>query len=1009
MTHRSLLIVLVISLLTTSSWAQIRQVSGKVLDEYGQPMPGVNILLKGSQLGTASDAAGKYSIEIPQDVTDPILVFSFIGYGTEQMVIGSNPSIDVTLLPDLFTLGEIVVVGYGVQRKADITGSIVKVSGNDIAKQPAVNPISGLQGRVAGVQITNTGRPGAAPEVRIRGTGTITREGTGPLYVVDGVWYNDIGFLNPADIENLSVLKDASSQSIYGIRAANGVILITTKRGAKNSTPVVTYDGFVGSQMVTNQVEMANGTQYATLINELDAINGVAPRYDNPNFFGNTDWYRQILRSALISNHTIGIAGGGDKSTYNFSLGYLRQEGTVEGNAFNRYTVRLQNDLQAFDFLKIGYTVTGAANISDDIDNSIFNQMYAAAPIVPVYYADGTYGDPNDFEVGSSNLFNPQVTLDFFDQRTRNYRATGNVYAELKFAKDFTFKTNVGGDFRQQEEKNYVPVYTATLSQRATTSVLRLVREEDRNWLIENTLSYSKQVSNNHSVTLLLGQSAQSYIRYKLTGRAENVPNSSDGDHYFSLGENFNLTDEGRARTVASYFARANYSFKERYLVTLTQRADGLSEFVGSDRWGYFPSIGLGWVITEESFMANQQIFNMLKLRGSWGRNGNSEVPRQPAVLTVTQIPEYIYVGGNESISPGANITTLVPPRVVWEKTEGTDIGLEAGLLDNRLTVELDYYNRKTLDAIFGVPVLGTLGTTGGNIIGNQATIQNRGFEMAASYGGTINQSLSFSVSGNLGINNNEVLNVTSGSNPIFQGVGITGGAINTRTVVGEPIGHFFGYEVAGIFQSQNDINNYRSSDGDIIQPVANPGDFKYKDVNNDGVIDGRDRVVLGNPNPKYTFGINTNWTFKSFDFTLDMQGIADVEVYNASLGFRFGTENFTRDFYDNRWRGEGTSNTYPSANMGGGQNFLSNSFYVEDGSYFRFRNIQVGYTLPNSLISKLKMTSARVYVNAQNALNFFSYRGFNPEVGGEPTRAGVDIDTYPLFATYNIGFNVKF
>lgn len=1002
-----LLTTMFTTLLGTLVWAQTRTVAGRITSaEDGQAMPGVSIVVQGSSKGTVTDADGNFSIELA--ASENTLVFSFIGYKAVTVDVSSRAEVSIQMETDVTSLNEVVVVGYGAQRKADITGAIVQVKGTDIAKQSSINPISALQGKVAGVQITNSGAPGSSPQVRIRGTGSISA-GTSPLYVVDGVWYNDISFLNPADIENLSVLKDASSQAIYGMRAANGVILITTKRGAKNESPRVSYDGFVGSQVITNPVDMSTGPQYAELINELDATNGVAPRYADPSSYGTTDWYRQALRSALISNHTIGVSGGGEKSSFSFSVGYLKQEGTVETNEFNRYTLRLQNDFEPASFLKIGYSVVGAMNQSDDINGNIFHQLYAAAPLVPVYYEDGKYGDPNDFGVGSSNSFNPQVTLDYYDQQSKNYRFTGNVYADAKFAKKFTFRTSASGDFGQNEVKNYSPVYSATLSQRNTISVLQLGRGETRNWMIENTLTYSNQIANDHFVTVLVGQGAQHYQYYGMTARAENVPNTSDGDHYFKLGNNYNLSDNGTVKAVASFFARLNYSFKEKYLMTFTYRADGLSEFVGDERWGYFPSIGAGWLISEESFMQSQSTFNFLKLRGSWGLNGNNDVPTQPAILTVTQSPPYTYVGGDGTTSPGASIVSQVPPSVVWEKTEGMDIGLEAGLFSNKLTVEIDWYNRKTKDAIFAIPILGSIGTQSGNIVGNQATIQNQGFEFAATWNGQISQDLGFSIGANFGINENEVLEVSTGENPIYRGVGITGGAFNTRTVVGQPIGEFFGYNTIGVFQSQQDIDSYLSSGNVIIQPSAKPGDFKYADINDDGAIDGKDRVTLGNPNPKFIFGINTNWNFKQFDFTLDFQGVMGVDVYNAELGYRFGTENFTQDFYDNRWHGDGTSNTYPSANIGGGTNYLSNSFYVESGSYVRVRNIQLGYSIPASVAQKMKITSLRVFANAQNALNFFNYRGFNPEVGGGPTVAGVDVNVYPLYATYNLGLNVKF
>jgi TonB-linked SusC/RagA family outer membrane protein len=1012
MTKAILLSLLVISLLSSQVRAQSRQISGKVTSkEDGTAMPGVNILVQGTTRGTTTDADGVYSIEA--DAANN-LVFSFIGYTSVTLPIGNQTTMDIVLEYDVTSLSEVVVVGYGTQRKVDVTGAIVQVQGSEIARQPNINPISSLQGKIAGVQITNSGEPGKSPEIRIRGTGTVYGN-PNPLYVVDGVWYDDISFLNPDDIESMSVLKDASSQAIYGVRAANGVLLITTKKGSRDKALVVTYSGYVGSQVVTNQIKMANGPQFATITNELDIINGGATRYANPDSFGSTDWYRQILRAAPITNHQASVSGGSSKSTFNFSLGYLSQDGIVSKNSFDRYTVRLQNDFQPFEFLKMGYTMTGAVNNSQDIDGAIFRQLYTAAPIVPVYYADGTYGDPNDFRVGNSNNFNPQVTIDFYNQKSRNYRMTGSFYAEAQFLKNFKFRSSLGGDFAQQEIRNYTPLYTATLAQRTTVSKLTITDKSDRNWIVENTLTYDKTFLKNHSLSVLVGQAAQSYRFKKVVSSAQNVPNNSEGDYYLSLGtnrlvEDFDPNEPPQFNTVASYFGRVNYSFKEKYLLTASMRADGSSKFADDNRWGYFPSIGVGWVISEEAFMQNQNIVTNLKLRGSWGKIGNVSVPANLSVLTITQSPQFIYVGGNGTIAPGANINSIVPPTTYWERGVGTDIGLEANFIRNKLSLEIDYYNKRTELAIFDIPILGSLGTGGGNIRGNQATFENQGFEFLIRWNDNLNEKLSYSINANLGINNNKVLEVSTGANPIFQAVGTTGSNnFNTRTIVGEPIGQFYGLRVVGIFQSPQDIASYTSSAGQVIQSTANPGDFKYADVNADGVIDDKDRVVLGNPNPKYLYGINTNWKYKSLDLTLDFQGVEGVEIYNANLSNRFGTENFTEDFFKNRWNGEGSSNTYPSANIGGGQNYRSNSFFVENGAYFRVRNIQLGYVLPNALTGKWKISQVRVYANAQNALNLFSYRGFSPEIGGRPTRAGVDNNVYPLFATYNVGLNVTF
>ncbi len=589
-----------------------------------------------------------------------------------------------------------------------------------------------MQGKVAGVQILNSGSPGASPQIRIRGAGTVYGN-PNPLYVVDGVWYNDISFLNSDDIATINILKDAASESIYGIRAANGVVLITTKKGMENEKPVLSYNTYFGNQLVTNQIKMANGPEYATMINELDVINGVTPRYANPSSFGTTDWYHQILRNAFTMSHELSINGGGAKTSYNFSLSYLKQDGIVKTNTYDRYTAMFANDIQIYKFLKVGYALTGSVNNSNDTDPSIFHQMYAAAPIVPVYYADGKYGDPNDFSVGGSNLFNPQVTIDFFNQKSLNYRITGNIYADLKLAKHFTFHTSAGTDFGQNEVRNFLPQYVATLSQRNSTSVLTQTRNETRNWLVENTLTYENKFGD-HNVKLLAGQGAQSYKFYSLTATAQNVPNTSSGDHYFTLGDPATrfVNDNGTLATVASYFGRLNYSYKNKYLLTASVRGDGSSKFAGSNRWGVFPSVGVGWVISMENFMQNQKIFDLLKLRASWGKIGNMSVPANLSVLTVNST--FVYVGGDGSTAPGASITTIVPPTTYWERGVGTDIGLETSFLNDRLTAEFDFYNRKTEKAIFDIPILGSLGTTGSNITGNQATFQNQGFEAAITF-----------------------------------------------------------------------------------------------------------------------------------------------------------------------------------------------------------------------------------------------------------------------------------
>jgi len=988
------------------AFAQNITVKGKVTDGGDKStIPSVSVMVKGTQTGVQTDATGAYSISAPANAT---LVFTYIGYVTQEVAVGNRTTINIVLQSSSQQLEQVVVVGYGTQRKVDVTGSVATVKGEDISKQASSNAVSGLQGKVAGVSITNGGAPGASPQITIRGTGTIYGN-LGVLYVVDGVWYDNVDFLNTNDIASMSILKDASSQSIYGIRAANGVILITTVKG-KNNEPVINYNNSVGYKVVTNQVEMANATEYATITNELSAINNANPLFANPASYGEgTNWYNQAFRNAFQNTHQISINGGSEKSTYNFSLGYNDEDGIVKTQNWKRYTAKFSNDFQVFKPLKIGYTVAGAAINSKDINGGIFRQLYAAGPVVPVYYADGTYGDANDFGLGGGNNFNPQATLDFFNQKTKNYRFNGNVYAELTFAKHFTFKTSIGGDFNQKEIIAYTPVYKATIGQQNDVSKLEVKREEDRNWIIENTLTY-KNTFGNHNLTVLAGQTAQRRKNYIINTAALNVPYSSDGDLYTSLGTPTILadrTDNGNLTTYQSYFGRINYSFKDRYLLNATLRADAASQFYGGgDLWGYFPAVGAGWVISNEDFMKDQKVFNNLKLKASWGKVGNAGVPVNPTTLTVTQNGGYVVVFNGVPYI-GANVNSLVPSFLNWERTVGTDIGLEASFLNSRLSIETGYYNKKTEQAIFEIPVLSSIGTASSKMIGNQADLQNRGFEFLATWRDQTKSGFSYSISGNVGINNNKVLSVVTGLNPIYGGGnGIANGALATRTVQGGAIGEFFGYQVAGIFQNPAEI-------AASAQTSAKPGDFKYVDIDGDGQITGKDRVVLGNPNPKYNYGISTSFAYKNFDLDIDIQGVAGVDVYNANIAYRFGNENFSKDFYDNRWHGAGTSTTYPSANLGTTINAAPNSFYVENGSYIRLRNVRLGYTLPTSITSKWMMKKLRFFADAQNPVTLFGYKGFTPELGNatasDPLTKGIDANVYPLSATYRLGLQVTF
>jgi TonB-linked SusC/RagA family outer membrane protein len=832
---------------------------------------------------------------------------------------------------------------------------------------------------------------------------------------VDGVWLDDISFLNPNDIESMSVLKDASSEAIYGVRAANGVILITTKKGKGEAS--ISYDGAVGYQHVTNQVGTVTGTEYASLLNEKRTIiqqrGGDANLIPNPESFGRANnWMNVVLRNAMQTTHNLSIMGAGDRSNYGFSLGYLKQEGVVKNHDYERINARLNAEFTPKDFIKVGYNAVLQYSNSNDVPGDLIYKAFTAAPIVPQFYQDGSYGDPADFNIGDVTN-NPRAQMDFFNQKSKNYRVTGNVFAEAKILPTLTFRTSFGGEFGQAEVRGYTPVYQATLIQRNETSRLRIERGQTRNWILENTLTFD-ETFNNHKLTVLLGQTAQRYQGYRIIGTAQNVPFSSEGDLYLALGPNAEetprtVTDSGDLSTYSSYFSRVNYAFANKYLLTASLRADGSSKFIGDQRWGYFPSVGAGWVITGEEFMDNQTAFDMLKLRASWGKVGNAGVPANLSVLTVNDNGGFTAIWGGQP-APGASVTSIVPPVTYWEKGVGSDIGIEGSAFGNRLSFEVDVYEKKTEQGIFEIPILASIGTSSGSIIGNQATFRNRGIELMLGWNERKENGFSYNINGNFSINNNTVLETVTGKNPIYGGgAAATSGQLSTRTLVGHPIGQFYGLKVDGIFQNQGEIQAY-AKDGNLIQPSAQPGDFKYVDMNGDGIINALDRVVLGNPNPKYTFGLSSSFGYKDFDLSIDLQGVAGVEVYNAIKGLRYGDESYSADFLKNRWHGEGTSNTYPSADIVGGSNYLPNSWYVENGNYIRIRNIQLGYSLPKSTLSSINIKRIRIFADAQSPLNIFNYTGFSPEVsGGNPINAGIDNGVYPLSATYRFGVNVTF
>ena len=992
------------------------KITGKVTGDNGEPLANVTVQVKGSDKGTTTDFSGNFTLLVPDNAT---LTFSYIGYNSQDVAVSGQSVFNIKMVPSNKVLDQVVVVGYGTQRKIDVTGSVGQIKGDEIAKQASPNPISGLQGKIAGVQITNVGTPGSSPDIKIRGLGTYSSNAS-PLYVVDGVWVTDVSFLNPADIDNISILKDASSSAIYGVKGANGVVLITTKKGKGKA--VVSYNGTVGWQVATHIPKMANAHEYAIMFNELGRATASTNFLDSTQFGTGTNWFDQALRNALITNHSVTVSGGSEKSTYNLSLGYLDQQGILKTNDYQRYTAKFSNDVEVSRFVKAGYTVIGEYNKSHDAPLGIWRDLYTAPPVLPVKFANGRYGDPGYYGLGQS-VSNPQATLDYNNATAKGYHVNGNAYIDIKFLQHFTLHSSAGGIYQQVEQQGFTPIYNATSTQSSTHTTLTEAQLETRNWIIENTLTYSNEWGD-HKVTALAGQTAyRNYYDETHATAQDGAITSNPNTWYLGLGSGnngsiYDVTPSNAPpqaypalERVSSYFGRLTYSYADRYTVTGTLRSDGDSKFTAAHGRALLPSVGAAWVVSNENFMKGQHAFSYLKIKGSWGQVGNSGVPVYVGTQTTTTSGSIIY-NNTGVISASQGLASAVPQPLNWEKSEGTDVGLEATLINNHLNLEADFYNRSTINFIFPVLFGGDLGYTTQQLVQNVGDLRNRGVEVSATWRQDINKDFTFSIGGNVAYNQNKFIKNTAGPQKLYAGgTASTGGQLGTVTTVGQPLGQFYGYKVIGIFQSAADVSSYVDKNGTEYQPSAQPGDFKYAKTSNGGLgaIGGNDRVILGNPNPKYVYGINTSWTYKAFDLALDFNGVAGVQLYNANKGLRYGNENWTQDFYNNRWHGAGTSNSNPSVNIGGNQNYYVNSWYVESGAYFRIRNVQLGYTLADVYASKAGIKKVRIFVNAQNPAIFTKYKGFTPEVGGSPGNIGIDNNVYPISAIYNCGLNVTF
>jgi len=987
--------MLVIGVVLGDAWAQQRTIEGTVTSaDDGNPLPGVNISVKNTTIGTTTNLEGKYSLTVPD--TSNTLVFSFVGYATQEESVNGRNVINVSLEPRSFQADDVVVVGYGTQKKSDLTGSVSSVGEEEISEIPTQSLSDALQGKVAGLNVTPAnGRPGSQPTLRIRGVGTLNN--ADPLFVVDGQLLDDIEFLSPNDVQSVEVLKDASATAIYGSRGANGVVLITTKKGRTGDVQI-SIDSYAGFQRVNDKIDMTNAREFAILANESAANEGRPPVFENPEeVTQGTDWQEfAIDDGALITSHSISASGGSSDMTYNISTNYFKQSGVLRGSDFQRVNLRVNNEYFLSDNLDFGHNLTFTFNDSKDEPGGFINNALNADPTITPRNEDG------EFTSGTLNggQGNPAAALAFNNDEQFGFRATGNLFMEYDFLDNFTWRSTFGLDWERDEETVFVPEFFVDPLQQNQESDLTLTDTKETDWLNENTLRYTNDFGN-HSVNALAGLTFQEFVQEQLGGTRINVPANDPSLFFLNAGETEGQTNFNTSFSwgVISYLFRVNYTFKDRYLFTGTMRRDGSSRFSSDNRWGNFPSVAAGWRLSEEPFMEDMDKISNLKLRFSWGQIGNDKIDTDAQFPVVTPNLTAVF-GEDQNIEPGATITELASPNLRWEETEQLDIGFELGLLEDRFTADVDYYNRETEDILVRVPIPGSVGVAAFPLV-NAATVENKGFDMNMQWRdqvGDFNYSVGFVGS----TVNNEVLSLGQSRSEILDG-NVRNLGLVTRTVVGSEIGAFWGWKQEGIFQTQEEIDNSPS------RGIEQPGDIKIKDINGDGTINDDDKTFLGSPIPDFTYGINLDFGYKNFDVGLDFDGQLGNEIVNARKPARgFRQLNYEASFLD-RWTGPGTSNTEPRVTESG-HNFEVLDRFVEDGDFFRLRNVTIGYTLPGSMLEKLDMRNIRIYVRGTNVFTTTDFSGFTPQVGGGPvTATGIDRGVFPVSSQYTMGVNFDF
>ena len=988
------------------AYAQSFSVSGSVTDENGMPLLGVNVIVKNESRGTTTDFDGNYTV---QNVSQgDVLQFSYVGFQTQEVTISNEEAINVVLQTDSESLDEVLVIGYGTQTKKEVTGAVSVVGSETIEDLNPVRVEQALQGTVPGVNITSTsGSPGSGSTISIRGIST--NGNNNPLILVDGNVVEDLSVINPNDIESINVLKDATA-GIYGVRAANGVILITTKSGTLNTELKVELDAYTGIQETSRKLPLLNATEYAVLINEAYAAGGENPPFPNYRNLGEgTDWQDEVFSTAPISDININASGGGEKSRYSFGAAYFNQEGIVGGgkSEFERITARGSYNLEIIENLKLNlsgiYTNSNRNALAENALGSVLFNAVNINPDRPVFDADGNY----TLAEGLGNeVINPlaQIANSFNDTEINKISGVGGL--EYTFFDKLTAKTQFQFNYSEVDGKYFSPEVFYGSGKVFNVDRNNVTENFDiyRDYTWDNYLTYDDSFGD-HNLKVLLGMSVfrtqgelSSLTGFGLPTNDYDAASVADAeeiqDAYLNGGDYFDSR-------LLSYFSRVQYNYKEKYLLSALVRRDGSTAFGPENKFGWFPSASAGWVITEEDFLSDADFLNFLKLRGSYGIIGNDRIPAYR--FTSLLNGEGTYVFDNELVFGKAG-GAVANPEIKWEKQKTLDIGLDARFFDSRVDVTIDYFERKTEDLLVTPQVSGILGVGAPGSaapVVNGGGVENKGIEFAIGYNQVVNDDFRFNINYNLTGLKNEVLYVNS-ENGFLQG-GSFGVGLEppSRMEPGKPIGYFYGLRTNGIFQTAEEVNN-------SAQPNAAPGDIRFVDQNGDGAIDGEDRVDIGNPIPDFTMGLNLGFTFKNFDFnayTFASLGNDIVRNYERNQPNTNRTNS-----YLGRWTGPGSTDSFPRATIAANTNILFSDFYVEDGSYLRLQNVQLGYNFNEDLIGGIGVEKLRLYASVNNAFTLTEYQGYDPSASsGAPIGGGIDQGFYPVPRVYMLGINLKF